>query len=132
MTKSRSDYSQAAQTILLDETGTFFAFSQEQYDKAAVEGVTYVSCGGGMITPKDNAKALAEGLKAIHHKAIQQDMLENSIKDIIWRELANYEIQFTGDYDNIIEVLEDYPITKEQIMAQEHPYWEYCVENDLF
>ena len=44
--KYLSSYTQDKQTALFDETGAFFAFSQQQFDDAKIEGLIYVSLSG--------------------------------------------------------------------------------------
>jgi hypothetical protein len=51
--KYLSNYVEAAQTKLFNETGTFFAFSNKQYDDQAKAGIEYASLGAGIICPKE-------------------------------------------------------------------------------
>ena len=108
---------QNAQTELFERTGTFFAFSQDQYERSALEGVTYVSCGAGMLVPKDNAKALTDGLAEINKLGIETDLKENTKESIIERELFNFECFYTGEIDDCVEALSGYPITESEIKA---------------
>lgn len=39
--ESLTDYTESAYTQLFNETGAFFAFSNEQFEKGKQEGVTY-------------------------------------------------------------------------------------------
>lgn len=43
--KYLSHYIQDAQTALFNKTGAFFAFSQEQFNDAKKDGITYVALG---------------------------------------------------------------------------------------
>lgn len=113
--KYLSDYMQDAQTKLFDQTGTFFAFSKKQFDEKAKPGVTYCDAGGGMICPKGQAKTLFEGLDRIYRDGIKQDVEENGIEAIVIREIFNHECYYTGSPSVVIEKLEDYPVTGEEI-----------------
>jgi len=107
-----------AQTKLFQDTGTFFAFSHQQFKSKAVEGVSYCSLDGGMFCPNDKAQELIEGLESIYKAGIKQDIEENGIDAIIERELYNHECFYTWETDDVIEKLEDYGITTEQINAK--------------
>jgi hypothetical protein len=130
--KYLSDYTNQKQTELFNRTGTFFAFSKQQYEEEAVDGVKYASLDGGFIVPKDNIDELLTGLESIHTDGISQDIAENGIKGIIWRELANHEAQITCDITETVESLEGYPITRKDVQAQWAGYWNNCVENNYF
>ena len=129
---SLSTYTEAAQTELFNSTGAFFAFGNKQFDEAKQEGVVYGSMGAGMVCPKENAKALMDGLAGINEAGIKADIAENGIKNIIHRELANYETQLTNDISDTVAALSDYGITQEQIAAEYPEYWNLCVINDWF
>lgn len=115
---SLSTYTQDAQTKLFEKTGTFFAFSQDQYDKSAIAEVNYVSLGMGMLVPKENAKALVAGLSDINKIGIETDLKENGKKAIIERELFNYECFYTGEIEDCVEALKEYEIAKSEIIIE--------------
>jgi len=125
-------YTDQAITELLDGNGAFFAFGNKQFEEGRKEGVKYVSMGIGLVCPKANAKTVHDGLDNINKLSIAQDMEENSTKDIIWREFANYECQIPCSPEDAIDALKGYPITKQEILAQWDGYWAHCVEHDLF
>ena len=127
-----SDYTSENQTKLMNDNGAFFAYSQKQLDAEKKEGVVYVSMGSGLIAPKGNAARIFEGLESINTEGVKQDILENGIKAIIHRELANYETQITGDISDTVEALEDYGITRSQVSAEYKAYFQHCVDNDYF
>lgn len=135
--KYLSDYTEDLQSKLFEDTGTFFAFNQEQFEEgckkvgANKENKVSRFTNGGYVLSK-NLEILITGLNTIHIQGIEADKKDNSIKDIIWRELGNYECQINGDYSRVIEVLEDYGITAEEIRKEYKEYFSYCVENDLF
>lgn len=130
--KYLSHYTNEAQTNLFNKTGAFFAFSKDQFEAEQKEGVKYISCGAGLICPKENMKTLVDGLGSINKNGIELDMKENGAKDIIWREFANHECQITCDTSDAVDKLADYPITEKEIQDQWSAYWDHCVENDLF
>jgi hypothetical protein len=119
-------------TQVLNNHRAFFAFGQEQFERAREEGVNYVSLGSGLICPKGHEKALLSELNALSEKKIKDDLAKNSRKDIIWRELANYEAQIVGDVSDTVEALVDYGITEEEVLAEWGAYMQHCIDNDFF
>lgn len=95
--KTLQHYVQDAQTKLFDETGTLFAFSNEQFSEKRKEGVIYVALGVGIFCPKSNVDVLKVGLKHINNTGIVLDIAENGKEAIIKRELYNHEAFYTGD-----------------------------------
>jgi hypothetical protein len=130
--KTLASYTEARTTELLNSTGAFFAFGQKQMDEQKVEGITYVSMGGGLIAPKDNAAQFADRFKTIVSESIAQDIAENGKPAIIRRELANHEAQITMDTKDTTEALEGYGITEEEVQAQFGPFFQDCIDNDYF
>lgn len=130
--KYLSHYTENAQTELFDKTGAFFAFSEKQFKEAMTEGVKYVSCGAGLICPKQHVDELASGLSNINTKGIEADLAENGKKAIIHRELANHECQISMDISDAVDKLADYPITEEEVQAEWSEYFALCVKNDWF
>ena len=117
---------------LMQEYGAFFAFSNKQYEEKAIEGITYARLVGGLVIPKYNAESFLERYTAIYEEGIAKRIEDSSIKDIIWYELGNYEVQLTGDLTDVIEALHDYPITEEQIRNEYPDYFQMCIDNDYF
>lgn len=113
--KTLSFYLNDKQTKLFDETGAFFAFSQEQFDKSKKEDVEYVSLNGGLVCPKDNVADLLNGMKSTYAEAIQEDIAENGIDKIIRRELINHEAGYTMDIEQTFDSLRAYGVTEEQV-----------------
>lgn len=95
--KYLSHYMNDHQTVLFDQTGTFFAFGNKQFEEGRKEGAKYVSFSNGMFCPVENVDVLLTGLKEIHQKAIHQDVEENGAARIIEREYFNYETQIAWD-----------------------------------
>jgi hypothetical protein len=116
--KTLCNYTQEAQTALFDSLGAFFAFSDTQFNKSKKDGVNYCTFINGLIVPKENAKALADGLESITAKGIASDIAENGLKAIIRRELFNYECFYTNDISDCVEALSGYGIEQGEIRAE--------------
>ena len=119
-------------SVVMSNNGAFWAFGNKQFLEKRQEGVDYVSLGGGLICPKDTAKKLAADLKALSKKQVEDDLAANSRKDIIWRELANYECQIVGTPEDAVDALKRYGITEEEVKAQWGAYMQHCIDQDLF
>ena len=130
--KYLNDYIDSAISSILKENGAFFAFSNKQYKNKKVEGTTYINLGGGLIAPKKNAKILLEQFDLAMQNGIVQDVEENGVKNIIWRELANYECQIVNNCRDVIEALKEYPISENDILNEFKAYMQHCIEHDLF
>jgi hypothetical protein len=136
--KSLQDYVEDRQTALFEETGTFFAFSKEQFDTQKQEGVTYVDCGIGMLCPKPNYQRLKEGLNTIHRDGMRQDLEENGAEGILKREYFNYETHIaygTQDLRDVYDMYrEEYPehFTEDLFKKVVKECFDEAVENDMF
>ena len=130
--KSLYNYTQDAQTEAFNKFGAFFAFGSKQFHEKQKDGVKYVNLGAGLIAPKTTHKELIEALDNIHTEGVAQDIKENGIKKILWREFANYECQIVVSPNDAIDALKDYNIDKQTIKKEWALYWDWCVENDLF
>ena len=113
--KYLSDYISESQTMLFDQTKSFFAFGNDQLNEKIEKKVIYVRLGGGLFTPKENVKTLVEGLAVILKNGIEKDIAENGIFNIIKRELNNHECFYTGEISDCVNALAEYPISKEQV-----------------
>ena len=113
--KNLSDYISESQTMLFDQTKSFFAFGNDQLNEKIEKKVTYVRLGGGLFTPKENVRTLVDGLSVILKIGIEKDVSENGIFNIIKRELNNYECFYTGEISDCVDALAEYPISREQI-----------------
>ena len=122
----------SAQSKALNKNGAFFAFSNKQFDEAKKENTKYISLGGGLIAPESNAESLIKELDSICTQKIEFELNNNSIKDIIWYELANHECQISCDYESVISLLKPYGITEDMIKAEFSDYYQHCVDNDYF
>ena len=119
-------------SALWDKHGAFFAFSQKQIDEQKTEGVTYVSCGSGLIAPKENAHQLLEELEQVIDSHCQSVLEREGPQKIIHYELANHEAQISMDITSTVEAVECYGITREQVEAEWPAFWKLCVDEDLF
>jgi len=114
--KYLQDYMTERQNKAIDEAGAFFAFSNKQFDEVKKDGIKYVDVGGGLICNKETADKLAKELKTIYNNSIKQDVKENGLSKIVLRELNNHEAYYSGNTESTCEALDDYPVTKEQIL----------------
>lgn len=119
--KFLSDIVKDKQTALFEKTGAFFAYSMAQVDEGrnGVPNEDLIQLGAGLICPKVNKEELKEGLKAINDWGIEEDMKQGKV-NVILRELGNYECWFLGDPSECFDALEEYPITKEEIVQVFH------------
>ena len=125
-----SHYTEIAQTKALNDNGAFFAFSNEQYTKAKIDNVEYVSLGSGLVCPKANVKSLLASMDTAHAEGIKADIADNGIKAIIHRELGNYETQLTGDLSDALASLSGYGVTVERVEDEYKEFYADCVAND--
>ena len=58
--------------------------------------------------------------------------IKNGIKNIIHRELGNFECQINGDITNAVDVLTDYGISKEEVKKEYVIFYQKCIDNDWF
>lgn len=114
---------------LTKEHGCFFAFSKKQFDEQKEAKRGYVHLYGGLYAPARSYKTVLNELGKIHDDQINQDKKANSIKDIIFRECANLEIQYTGIND-IIKHLSAYEIEPATMRKHYNEYINYCIDTD--
>ena len=136
--KSLNDYVEDAQSKIFDELGVFFAFSKSQME-AGCEKVgantdnKIASFGGGGYILSKNFDKFTEEMEKINTEGIKQDIKENGLTGIIQRELANHEVQITGDWMQLLEVLEDYPgVTEDLIKEQYYLFHKECIDKNWF
>jgi hypothetical protein len=97
--------------------GAFFAFGNEQFNKKAKKGTTYVSLGSGLICPKNTALEMLKELDKIIADHRQQEIKEKGIEKIIISELYNHEAFYTWSIESTLEALEGYDVTREQVQT---------------
>ena len=115
--KSYDDIVEQKRSAIYDEHGVFFAFSQQQFDKARKLGVKYVRTGYGMFLPKDNAREILKELEDLHEWGVKEDIRINGIRAVIVRELYNHECFYVGSSADCLDKLTalGYPVTKDQV-----------------
>jgi len=113
--KYLNDYTEEAQTQLFKECGSFFAFSNKQFNEKKKEGKKYVDVGAGLICEKEHVNKMSDGLENIQQLGIKQDLEENGRDKIIERELYNHECFYTGDISDCVYKLKQYGITEIEI-----------------
>ena len=117
--------------------GAFFAFNKTQFEEgckkvgASKNNKVRRLYSGLYILSKNVNKYLNETEKNTEN-AIKQDIKENGIKKIVFRELGNHEYQLTQDTENILNVLEGYNINNNDLNKYIKQYMEHCIENNLF
>jgi hypothetical protein len=120
------------QEKILTINGAFFAFGNEQFNTCADQPVAYSNLGGGLYCPSCNIDSLQAQLKNSYNFKIKFELENNTLKDIIWDSLANYECQITGDYSDACEALKPYGITEDDIKKEWASYYQNCIDNDYF
>jgi|14BtaG_2_1085337.scaffolds.fasta_scaffold11058_3 hypothetical protein len=104
---------------IYDKYDAFYAFSDKQYKEGRKKGVGYISMGGGLLVPKNNAREFHEVLMNAmnEHKAYMRNLLEDTKEreELIKYELNNYECFYTGDIYQCVESLKEYDISRDEI-----------------
>jgi len=116
-TKSLKEYSEEKQTELFKNTGSFFAFSTDQFREQKKEGVKYTHLGAGLICPTDKIQDFKQGFDELTKQAIKQDIEDNGKENIIKRELYNYECFYISDISEAVKALKKYKFSNEEIQA---------------
>ena len=112
------DLHQARQSKMFKDLGVFFAFGQEQFDKALKkynlkENELTTFAGGGLL-PKVNAKKLISELNRLMDlHVLEVKTLKAS--DVIEYELGNHECYYTGDIDSAYQILKAFDFTRSQV-----------------
>lgn len=114
--KYLSDYTQEAQSKILKKYNAFFAFSQEQFNKAKKEGLKYIARGAGLYHEAGKSKEFDKDWANVIAEGIKQDLKENGKEKIINRELGNYECYYTGDVTEAVYYVSDYGITEQEVI----------------
>tara|TARA_R110002051_G_scaffold244403_1_gene304350 strand:- start:26 stop:427 length:402 start_codon:yes stop_codon:yes gene_type:complete len=118
--KYLSEIMEYRQNKLFAKNKVFFAFGNKQFKDGMKKHnipkeTKMTNVGQGMICPSDNVKEVIEELDTIYKESIVEDMKQGNNK-VIFRELQNHECFYVGDITDCVSKLEDYPITKEEIV----------------
>ena len=119
--KYLSQYTEEPISKMLATYGAFFAFSNEQFEKAKDPALTpkdYCHIMLGMYAPKIHADALVAEYSQICKDGIEQDIKENGFHNIILRELNNHECFYTGDHTDAWQSLQAYPGLTEAMVLE--------------
>lgn len=116
---SLGHYTEQAMSKAFDDTGSFFAFSEEQFKEKAKPGVKYVRVAefSGLISPDGQAKACVIAIGAAVDEAIKRRLADHTRERIIEYELSNYESWYTGDISDAVGALESHGITEAEVLA---------------
>ena len=104
----------------------------DDMDKCANQSLTYKNLGAGLYCPENNVDLLAKQLKESYSFKIEWELANNSLKDIIWYQLANYEVQISGDLDDAIDALLPYGISNDDVKKEYASYYQNYLDNDYF
>lgn len=100
---------QDKRTILFNNVGLFFAFSNDQFHENKTplkEGEKYVSIGAGGYMPKSKVKDYLEGSKLINQwEKTEIKKLKDGKELHILHELRNHECFYTCDIEDAANVL---------------------------
>tara|TARA_B100001939_G_scaffold334692_1_gene335969 strand:- start:1205 stop:1606 length:402 start_codon:yes stop_codon:yes gene_type:complete len=132
MEKTLKQIKHDEQTRILKNNGAFFAFNDQQFKEQKKQNIIYVNMGVGLICPKNNAKTLKKELDDLNKKAIKKQMETQSIKDIVFKNCFNYELQYSfNGFEQLKEILQDYPIKETELSLYYNQFIDHCVNNDL-
>ena len=132
MEKTLKQIKHDEQTKIIKNNGAFFAFNDQQYKEQKKQNTIYVNMGVGLICPKNNAKTLKKELDDLNKKAIKKQMETQSIKDIVFKNCFNYELQYSfNGFEQLKEILQDYPIKETELSLYYNQFIDHCVNNDL-
>jgi hypothetical protein len=101
-----------ANTLLFNECGLFWAFSNEQFNQNKTplkEGEKYVAIGAGGYVPKSNLDKFLNGLEA-NNKEYKKGVKANNLrlKEIAY-EFGNHECFYTGDWSVVADMFPEVP-----------------------
>jgi hypothetical protein len=132
MEKTLKQIKHDEQHEIIKNNGAFFAFNDQQYKEQKKQNIIYVNMGVGLICPKNNAKTLKKELDDLNKKAIKKQMEKQSIKDIVFKNCFNYELQYSfNGFEQLKEILQDYPIKETELSLYYNQFIDHCVNNDL-
>lgn len=118
MKNERSSDLNALVIKLISDSSGFIAMSSGEFEAKNVVGVEYTNIVDGIYVPTENATYFLSRLAEITEKSIQTDLLLNTKKAIIHRELKNNNCYNTGNIESCIDVLMRYGISREEIIEE--------------
>ena len=131
--KYLEDYNKNEINNIIKKNGGFFAFNNDQFNKNKKDGVKYCRLYSGLIVPKNKVDYILKKIDKATKKAIKQDINDNGIKKIVFRDCSNLELQFNYDgLNEIISYLKDYNFNKKDIKKYYDQYIKYCIKNDIY
>lgn len=105
----------------LNNTGVFWAFSDEQFNEnkthKEAEDKDYISVGMGGYLHKSNKEKFKHFIE-VEAKELKKEFTSKiNINDFIDYELANHECYYTGEYNEVEEIIKAYyeDLTDEEI-----------------
>ena len=125
------DYIEGKLNKLNKKLGGFYAFSLERFKEQANKKITYKNMGLGFYIPANNVKKYYKKYENIIKKGIKKDKRNHTSKQIIWRECANFEVQYSNDLFTVITNLKGYGYSEQHIRNEYESYLDYCLKNDL-
>ena len=120
------------QTKVFKKYFCFFAFSKKQFDEQVNDNFDYISMGSGFYAPVEFVKQVIEGLDKAHAIAIKKCLQKHTLKQIIWYELGNYEVQISGDLTEVRAVLSDFNVSEELLIKTYNEFYDNCTKNNYF
>ena len=115
MIESFSQFTQAQTTRVLDKYKCFFAFGNKQFNEKKLEGIKYLSLGGGLIVPKENVDAFLDETDK-NNEISKKEYLEKYGKlNIIKMELANHEAYYTRDIEDTYDEVKSLGISLKEV-----------------
>jgi len=132
MEKTLKQIKHDEQHEIIKNNEAFFAFNDQQYKEQKKQNTIYVNMGVGLICPKNNAQTLKKELDDLNKKAIKKQMEKYSIKDIVFKNCFNYELQYSfNGLEELKEILEGYSIKETELSLYYNQFIDHCVKNDL-
>lgn len=131
MNQDFREYQEKEQSKLFNKYGAFFMFGnqkeilqelktkKEEHIKSGLmtSDDKFCSLGFGLYAPTKNAPKIREGMAQITKNKVAKDIKDNGIKNIIIRELYNYETFISYDFDTVISALKPYNVSTELILS---------------
>ena len=107
----KKEYNEKCQSEL-SKTGIFYAFSNAQFDEYKthknVPDNEYLGIGYGAYIHKSNKQKLDNYFNNIKKQLTKDFISKINIDDLIEYELINHECYYTGDWSEIIPLIESY------------------------